>query len=89
VIRPRGKALRSDSKLISETVKAAAIGILILLLGALALALFAFNGLDDNVAPWLTDLLALTVMFALIAAVARGATCNDRRPGLAPGADNP
>ena len=35
-------------------------------------------GLDDYVAPWLADLMALALMFALIAAL--GATSNERRP---------
>jgi lipopolysaccharide export LptBFGC system permease protein LptF len=65
------------------------IGILALLLGILAVfALDAF-GLEDHVPPWLADLLTLIVMFALIAAVARGAPSKERQPRLAPDADNP
>jgi hypothetical protein len=56
------------------------IGILALLLGVLALFAFDAFGLDDHLPPWLTDLLALSVMFVLIAAVARGATSKERRP---------
>ena len=56
------------------------IGILALLLGILALFAFDAFGLDDYVPPWLADLLTLIVMFALIAAVARGAPSKERRP---------
>jgi lipopolysaccharide export LptBFGC system permease protein LptF len=55
------------------------IGILALLLGILALFTFDAFGPDDYVPPWLADLLALMVMFALIAAVARGAPSKERR----------
>jgi hypothetical protein len=56
------------------------IGILALLLGVLALFAFDAFSLDDHVAPWLVDLLALVVMFVLIAAITRGSTSNARRP---------
>ena len=58
------------------------IGILALVLGIQAL--FAFDAfgldLDDYIPSWLADLLTLIVMFALIAAVARGAPSKERRP---------
>jgi hypothetical protein len=58
------------------------VGILALVLGIQAL--FAFDAfgldLDDYVPLWLTDLLTLIVMFALIAAVARGAPSKEPRP---------
>ncbi len=54
------------------------LGILALLLGIVALFAFDAFGLDDYVAPWLADLMALALMFALIAAL--GATSKERRP---------
>ena len=54
------------------------IGTLALLLGVLALLASDALGLDDYVAPWFADLIGLTVMFVLIAAL--GASSKVRRP---------
>jgi hypothetical protein len=53
-------------------------GILALLIGIVALFAADAVGLDDYVAPWFADLLALSVMFVLIAAL--GATSKRHRP---------
>ena len=55
-------------------------GIFALLFGFVALVGFDVFGVDDYVPSWLADLLALVVMFALIAAIARGAPPKQGQP---------